>query len=140
MSLWRDFLRLFGLSGEARVKVAAPGVEVVITGDPEQVRALLSVVKHELERGTRRRRQKRHRRSTDTSRRSTSGAPPPSAQMVLPTELDETDSPYALPDALVRPVAEPAPELIETTEEDARRVRVSPDPDVDEITGSTQSD
>ncbi len=94
MSFWRDMLRVLGLSNDARVQISAPGIDVVITGEPLQVRALLGVVKNELERSAR-----RPQKVLRTS------------QIVQPTELDEMDSPYALPeaDALVQPVAEGDP-------------------------------
>jgi hypothetical protein len=113
VGLWRALLRLLGLSGDARVHVSAPGVDVVITGDPDQVRALLVVVKHELERNAR----LKDRESRRTTRRSRPLAmetrrsqhpqqqltPSRASQFVQPTELDEMDSPYALPE-LVKPV------------------------------------
>lgn len=93
MSLWRNILRVLGLSSDARVHISAPGIEVVLTGEPEQVRALLGVVKHELERNA---------RATNGRRR----LPSNEEQIVRPTELDEMDSPYALPEARVLPVGE----------------------------------
>jgi hypothetical protein len=111
---------VLGLSGDARVHISAPGIDVVITGDPEQVRSLLGIVKYELERNAR----WKERRGpapqvapaiaapaappADAPRRASTRARRPGgprgSQMVLPTELDEMDSPYALPDALVMPV------------------------------------
>ncbi|MCK6545585.1 hypothetical protein L6R52_06925 [Myxococcota bacterium] len=115
MGLWSELLRVLGLSGDARVHISAPGIDVVITGKPEQVRSLLGVVKYELERSARWK-----------ERVGPSPHPPPheipariqpvvaaaapqkkrvrGSQVVLPTELDEMDSPYALPEALVMPV------------------------------------
>ena len=83
-------LRVLGLSNDARVHISAPGIDVVITGDPQQVRSLLSVVRNELERGARRNQLKA----------------PQGSQVVQPTELDEMDSPYAIPEAepMVKPV------------------------------------
>ena len=90
MSLWRSILRWFGLHREARVQITAPGIEVTLAGDPTQVRALMGVIRTELERKARRdRRNKRNE-----------------GQIVRPTELDEMDSPYALPEAVVMPVPE----------------------------------
>lgn len=109
MGLWRDFLRVLGLSGDARVHVSAPGIDVVITGEPEQVRNLLGVVKYELERSARWRDRVPQPAGApaiaEGARRGVSlrsaGRTP---QYVQPTELDEMDSPYALPDPLVMPV------------------------------------
>jgi hypothetical protein len=89
----------------------------VITGEPEQVRQLLAVVKHELERNAARR--------DHGGRRKSIG----SGKMVRPTDLDEMDSPYVLPEAMVMPVDEPTGELMRTpvdeeTVDDPRR-RVS---------------
>jgi len=86
----------------------------VITGEPEQVRQLLSVVKHELERSAARR--------DLGGRRKSIGA----GKMVRPTDLDEMDSPYVLPEAMVMPVDEPTGELMRTpvdeeTVDDPRR-------------------
>ncbi len=91
----QGLLRLLGLSKDARVHINAPGIDVVLTGDPSQVRALLAVVTDALERGV----------GTDgrPSRRRTA---PQNSQVVRPTELDEMDSPYALPEAMVMPVEE----------------------------------
>lgn len=96
MSWWRDILRVLGLTTDARVHISAPDIEVVLTGDPELVRTLLPVVKHELEQlhssGGRRRRNRR--------------LPSNEEQIVRPSELDEMDSPYALPEARVLPVGD----------------------------------
>ena len=89
MSLWRSILRWFGLYREARVQITAPGIEVTLAGDPTQVRALMGVIRTELERKAR-----RGRRQNQV----------PESQVVRPTELDEMDSPYALPEAVVMPV------------------------------------
>lgn len=101
MRLWKAILRALGLSDEARVRISAPGIDVELTGDPEKVRAVLSVVRQELEKPrmlTRGRRAERGRRRTlhPMSARD--------SQVVRPTELDEMDSPYALPEAVVMPV------------------------------------
>ncbi len=89
MSLWRSILRWFGLYDEARVQITAPGIEVTLAGDPTQVRALMGVIRTELERRARRDRRLNQVRES---------------QVVRPTELDEMDSPYALPEAVVLPV------------------------------------
>lgn len=93
MGLWRDILRALGLTNDTRVHISAPGIDVVITGQPEQVHQLLGVVKHELERASRRAGEGRWQKVPDS-------------QVVRPTELDEMDSPYALPEAMVMPVRE----------------------------------
>ncbi len=103
MGLWRDILRVLGLTNDARVQISAPGIDVVITGDPEQVRQLLGVVKHELERSA-------ARREVAEGRRKTVGT----GQVVRPTELDEMDSPYVLPEAMVLPVEDTTGELVRT--------------------------
>lgn len=106
MSFWKNILRILGLSSEARVHISAPGIEVVLTGDPEQVRALLSVVKTELERNARAQYGGRRRLPSNED------------QIVHPTELDEMDSPYALPDAKIMPVGDS-----QVTDEKIVRVR-----------------
>jgi hypothetical protein len=90
LGLWRDILRVLGLTTDTRVHISAPGIDVIITGEPDQVRHLLSVVKHELERVAVRADRKKIGEG----------------QVVRPTELDEMDSPYALPEAeeMVMPV------------------------------------
>jgi hypothetical protein len=100
VGLWRSILRALGLSNDARVRISAPDIEVTLTGDPEKVRALLGVVRHELEKNPRFLvRSKGQRRG---GRRGGGRATP--SQVVQPTELDEMDSPYALPEAVVLPV------------------------------------
>lgn len=111
MGLWKDFLRLLGLTSDARVHISAPGIDVVITGEPDQVRALLSVVKYELERSTRWRDRDPKRGaiaggSERTPRDGSKARSKGSGNYVQPTELDEMDSPYALPEPLVMPVDE----------------------------------
>lgn len=108
MSWWRDILRALGLTNDARVHISAPKIDIVITGDPDQVRHLLGVVKHELERNAVR------RELGAGGRRKSMG----SNQVVRPTELDEMDSPYVLPEATVRPVDESTGELVPTPVED----------------------
>lgn len=98
MGLWKNILRVFGLSDQVRVRIDAPGIDVVLTGDPHRVRALLSVVREELEKNPNMlspKRGRRRRRQAQVASRS---------QIVQPTELDEMDSPYALPEAVVMPV------------------------------------
>ena len=103
MSLWRSILRWFGFQREARVQITAPGIEVTLAGDPNQVRALMGVIRTELER--RARRDRRFNKPVDS-------------QIVRPTELDEMDSPYALPEAVVLPVPD------DEQPAEARRVRM----------------
>ena len=91
MSLWRSILRWLGIYREARVQITAPGIEVTLAGEPSQVRALMGVIRTELERKARR---DRRMNTVDSS------------QVVRPSELDEMDSPYALPEAVVVPVPE----------------------------------
>ena len=57
-------------------------------GEPAKVRSLVQIVRAELERQARR---ERHQPAVDS-------------RVVRPTELDEKDSPYALPEAVVMPV------------------------------------
>ena len=94
MSVWRSILRWFGLHQEFRVQITAPGIEVTLAGDRRQVQALMGVIRNELERKAR-----RERRQANLD----------SGQMVRPTELDEMDSPYALPEAVVVPVTDDEP-------------------------------
>ncbi len=102
MGVWRSLLRIFGLNDDAQVRINAPGIDIVITGDPRRVRSLLGVVRQELEQNPKLlshggRDRRRYSRNPQRARPS---------QMVQPTELDEMDSPYALPEALVLPVAD----------------------------------
>jgi hypothetical protein len=113
---WRKLLALLGLSNDARVRVRAPGIEVILTGEPELVRAVLHVVKAEIERVHRIRRMGGARPGAPIppappgavqpaplppgasgSRRRT-GSNSDSQQIVLPSELDDMDSPYAIPE------------------------------------------
>ncbi len=77
------------------MQFSAPGIDVVLTGEPEKVHSLLTIVRQELERTPRQRR----RRAAAMEAHSES-------QIVRPTELDEMDSPYALPEAMVMAVEE----------------------------------
>lgn len=115
MPWWRKLLALLGLSEDARVRVRAPGIEVIITGDPETVRNVLNAVKGEIGRNS------SSRRRSDSVIAASSSPPPPAAspapargaaarslgpsrkkgsvsQLVRPTDLDEMDSPYAIPE------------------------------------------
>ena len=42
MPWWRKLLALLGLTEDARVRVRAPGIEVVITGDPDLAKRVLA--------------------------------------------------------------------------------------------------
>lgn len=87
MPWWRKFLALLGLTDDARVHVRASGIDVVITGDPKLVRRVLEAVRDELE-GRR--------------KKSKKGGLPvkfdTDSHMVLPSELDDMDSPYIIPE------------------------------------------
>lgn len=138
MPWWRKLLALLGLTEDARVRVRAPGIEVVITGDPEIAKNVLSVVKAEIARQSSRRRGESVMASPSRGgaaalpgpSNNASTAPPPGpaqqaaagspqsaraagggggggrsgkkkaghSQVVRPTDLDEMDSPYAIPE------------------------------------------
>lgn len=100
--MWKSILRALGLSNEARVRISAPGIDVVLTGDPEKVRAMLSKVRGELEADPRM--LTRGGPRSKSRRRAQHPMAATSSQVVQPTELDEMDSPYALPEAVVMPV------------------------------------
>ena len=87
MSVLKDIARYFGFTDDTRVTISAPGVDVVITGRPDKVSYLLEVVKTEMERSSKKRK---------------SGK----SDVVRPTELDEMDSPYVLPEGRVVPAAD----------------------------------
>lgn len=126
MGLWKSILRSLGLSNDARVRISTPDIEVTLSGDPEKVRLLLGVVRHELEMNPR-----LLVRATPSPKRRR--GMPVVSQVVQPTELDEMDSPYALPEAVVLPVPD------EDVTDERGRVRLaavpapSPIPD-DEVT------
>lgn len=75
---------LFGGSPKAKAHVSAPGIDVVIRGDPRSVHRLLRVVRQSLE---------------DWSAEAARPMPARGSNVVQPRELDEQDSPYALPEA-----------------------------------------
>ena len=104
MDWWRKLVAILGLSRDARVNVRARGIDVTIIGDADEVRSMLAVVKDELENRHRRRLRARsgsvgvtttglHTLNTDS-------------QVVRPTELDEMDSPYAIPEHRTVPPGE----------------------------------
>lgn len=80
----RRLLAWFGLGSDSRVHISAPGIDVVISGAPERVRSVLSVVTAALE-----------REESERARRKRAMAP--ISKVVEPTELDDMDSPYAIP-------------------------------------------
>ncbi|MFO0725999.1 MAG: hypothetical protein U1E65_19600 [Myxococcota bacterium] len=113
MPWWRKLLALLGLSEDARVRVRAPGIEVIITGDPDTVRSVLSAVKAEIGRSSSRRRGESVISPPAASPAAPAPAPAAAAaqardgkrrkkgsvsQVVRPTDLDEMDSPYAIPE------------------------------------------
>ncbi|MEL6189251.1 MAG: hypothetical protein AAFU79_31905 [Myxococcota bacterium] len=81
--MWGAIKRWLGLTRETRAYISAPGIDVVITGEPHRVRVLLGVVTAALERAELPAR-------TDPS-------------VVEPSELDDRDSPYSIPRAPARP-------------------------------------
>jgi len=114
---WRKLLALLGLTEDARVRVRAPGIEVIITGDPDLAKKVLAVVKQEIAHQSSRRRgdsvmaspaQQAQAQQPQMPRQM--AAPQPQAsggrnkkkaghsQVVRPSELDEMDSPYAIPE------------------------------------------
>jgi len=98
-----------GLSSKwARVNVRAPGVSVTILGDREQAKRVLAVVKEELERSHRRRAIGRQRSAArmPSSARIMEPSVGTDSQVVRPTDLDEMDSPYAIPEHRTRPTAD----------------------------------
>ena len=99
MNWLRKLLTLMGLTRDARVNIRAPGIDVTILGDPDRVRQMLGVVKNELERTHRRRRADSRARTPLPA----GSVPAPvittrDSQVVRPAELDEMDSPYAIPE------------------------------------------
>lgn len=133
MPWWRKLLALLGLTEDARVRVRAPGIEVVITGDPDLAKNVLAVVKAEISRSSRRRTESVPAPRAQTGMGGGTGgvaatvaiagpsslpAPAPRAggaaaaaaaagarkrkpghsQVVRPSDLDEMDSPYAIPE------------------------------------------
>ncbi len=124
MSMFRRLLRTLGLSSDARVHINAPGIDVVITGDPDKVRAMFGAVKNELER------QARPAVAPSSPKKPVFGLGAgaldkprraASSKMVRPTELDDMDSPYALPEARVVPVESARPYDQADTDEKQRQ-------------------
>lgn len=114
MPWWRKLLALLGLTEDARVRVRSAGIEVVITGDPDLVRAVLQSVKAEIaKQGGKRRVESQARPIVErnpTRAPNALAAPaltvvpgkmivePSDSNIVLPSDLDEMDSPYAIPE------------------------------------------
>jgi hypothetical protein len=106
-----------GLSEDARVRVRAPGIEVIITGDPDTVRSVLSAVKAEIGRSSNRRRGESVIAPPGPAPQAAAPAPAvvqgrqggrrrkkgSVSQVVRPTDLDEMDSPYAIPEHVPAP-------------------------------------
>lgn len=118
MPWWRKLLALLGLTEDARVRVRAPGIEVVITGDPDLAKSVLSVVKQEIARQTSKRRgdgavapssrgpaalvapaaPARASAPTASNNAAAKRKKAGHSQVVRPSDLDEMDSPYAIPE------------------------------------------
>lgn len=110
MSVLKDIARYFGFTDDTRVTISAPGVDVVITGRPDKVSYLLEVVKSEMER---------------SSKKKKSGK----SDVVRPTELDEMDSPYVLPEGRVVPEpASPSPAPAAPPSDPKQKARARPTP------------
>lgn len=110
MSVLKDIARYFGFTDDTRVTISAPGVDVVITGRPDKVSYLLEVVKTEMERSSKKKKSK--------------------SDVVRPTELDEMDSPYVLPEGRVVPAPDaPAPPAAAAPPSDPKqKARARPTP------------
>ena len=81
-------LRWLGLSTETQVHIVAPGLDITIAGEPRRVRHMLRVITDELgDPGS----------EVEPTRSRAAPPLPRTSQVVRPSELDETDSPYALP-------------------------------------------
>ncbi|MBI4816878.1 MAG: hypothetical protein HY791_11500 [Deltaproteobacteria bacterium] len=100
MRWWRKLLTVLGLSNDARIHVRASDIEVTITGEPELVRQVLEVVRSEIERHQ----VKKRRATLAPGAMIPSGVPspsmmaPPTDSLIVPAELDDMDSPYAIPE------------------------------------------
>lgn len=93
--------------------ITAPGLDIVMSGEPREVRRILSVVTDALENRTEGRSPLSGNVPGEPSRKPRAHY----SQVVLPSDLDETDSPYAVPahEPHVRPVRED-PRIEETFE------------------------
>lgn len=102
-------MAMLGLTHDARINIRSKDIDITLIGDPKIVREMLGVVKEELEKRHRLKRLERaasgrfaiqgeHTLNTDS-------------QVVRPTELDEMDSPYAIPEhrTVPPPGEEPTP-------------------------------
>ena len=96
MDWWRKLVAILGLSTDARVNVRARGIDVTIIGDADEVRSMLEVVKGELE--NRHRRRLRARAGSIGITTTGMDSLNTDSQVVRPSELDEMDSPYAIPE------------------------------------------
>jgi len=85
-------MAFFGLSKDARVNVRTDDIDVTIIGKPEQVQAVLEAVRSSLESILRAQNASRFEGGKEQFGVSTESL------VVLPTELDEKDSPYAIPE------------------------------------------
>jgi hypothetical protein len=95
---WRKLLAILGFTSDARVRVRAPGIEVVLTGSPDLVRSVLAAVKHELSEQSRRRSPSGSALPRGSTRAPQIATAHTESQLVLPSDLDEMDSPYAIPE------------------------------------------
>ena len=92
MNLKRRLLALFGLSNDAKVNVRTENVDVTILGDSRQVQVVLEAVRTSLE-------QLLHQESGGQLKDPDSNFGLNTESLVVhPTELDEKDSPYAIPE------------------------------------------
>lgn len=104
LGLLGALLRRLGLSRETRVHVSIDGLDVVLRGDADRVRYMLGVITAALHdaaspsdegpRGV-----EDTRIGAGTNRPSVRAARLSSDQVLVPSDLDESDAPYALPEA-----------------------------------------
>ena len=120
MNAWRKLLTILGLSKDARVQVRSKDIEVTIIGAPDKVRRMLELVKKGLESEHRARRL--HSQSPSGRRaHSEIGPVNTDSQVVRPSDLDEEDSPYAIPEhhpnaaEAATPTNQPAEQALEDT-------------------------
>lgn len=92
MNFTRRFLAFFGLSKDARVNMRTDDIEVTIVGNPKQVQIVLEAVRSSLENILLEPGHARFAEVQDLHHSNTESL------VVLPTELDEKDSPYAIPE------------------------------------------
>ena len=112
MNFARRLMAFFGLSKDARVNVRTDDIDVTIVGKPEQVQAVLEAVRSSLEIILRARNAPRFEGGKEFGVSTES-------LIVLPTELDEKDSPYAIPEHRTVERSDPlVPDESENLEED----------------------